>query len=61
MIWLVLFLTGFGYEMFTLRNREDRHYPLTYHLRRILARSWVKVIGIAFWVWLPLHLWGVVP
>jgi hypothetical protein len=60
-IWVVLFLSGLGYEAFSLVRSEDRHLPLTYHLRRLLRRSWVRVLAIGFWIWLPLHLAEVVP
>ena len=56
--WLVLFAAGFGYEVFTLSRRGDRHEPLTYHLRRLLRRPWFLVLGACFWVWLPGHLFG---
>lgn len=60
-IWGLLAAAGLGYEAYTLAHREDRHQPLTYHLRIAASRSWVKVGMVAFWIWLPLHLLGVVP
>jgi hypothetical protein len=60
-VWLSLALVGLGYEFFTLRSHDDLHNPLTWHLRRLFQRSWIRVLGIGFWIWLPLHLAGVVP
>jgi hypothetical protein len=61
LIWLALFAAVGLYELHTLRSRDDLHHPLTWHLRRLLRRPWFVILAIGFWVWLPLHLIGVVP
>jgi hypothetical protein len=60
-VWLILAVVGLAYEFFALKDQDDAHMPLTYHLRKLGHRTWVRVGMIAFWLWLPLHLLGILP
>lgn len=60
-VWLALAVAGLAYEFYALKDSDDLHQPLTFHLRRLVRRPWFAVLFVGFLIWLPLHVWEVVP